>query len=572
MSAWTRRAALGALLLGLGAGQARAECTWPADLPAFEHGQVLTHADLNRRFDAVSGCMRTIPANVGDIANLDAIIQARVQAEVAAAVANLEFSADSVADPTACGGAGGTTVTFRHGDRALDAVLVCNGDAAIIQRDLQLRVDLGIEAGAGPDACGPGLDGDGCFRTVTEALSWLAPRRIASNAQVTIRVSPGRWTDHATIVLDHLDGARIRLVGPPRVAEGAAATLEFVGRPGVVVKPGTHVGQIANLSLTFEGVPTASDVGLLADSGAVAQVEGLTITGFFDGLRAQNGAVVVRPPSTPDLGFVDQTSNGAVAEYGATVRLRSASASGGTTGFRAQFGGVFECEACTAESNTDGGFHALLGGVLNARKAISNGNRAGFWSQANSTVFAFEAVDNRSDISLVADNDAYLQAYLAESRQARVGLMSEHGSVVAAERFVATRPAEIGISLSSGYLQCAACEIHDSSGRGIVVALHATLFAKGGAGLQVLNPEHTAVEVDRGSYAELDGLIDRSAVGDGVQARHGAWVDAADATSSNHAGRGWVADEGATIAGGGGADNGAEDAPPVAPSPGRRIP
>lgn len=510
--------AAAAAVMVCGGRQANAQCVWPDGAGAFSAGDVLTHDALNTRFEAVQSCMQAIPANVGDIANLDALIRERVQAEVAAAVANLEFTADSVVDAAACDGAGGTTVTFRQGEMQLSQVLVCNGargdrgapggepelpagcmqGQALVFQDgawvcgevdpgvgaVEARVEQAEQRFVGNEplrVCHQGCE----FSLLSEALEFLRGRRIAADGSLTITIDASdiEYLEPAIIDLAHPDGTQVR-VECGELNDTRDTTISFAG-DGLRAVLGGGLGFIGGCTLKSRG---EGSTGIRANDGAVVGLGNLRFERFGTwSLHATRGGMIVRTEvdgAFEIVGEEERKIGGVIATEGGSVFVNGAMVwYAATQAFRAEFGGVIVATGSAANDATLAAYFAQVGGVVVANDAVSRRSSTGFRADLGATL---SAVRGRAE----------------ESRAS--GFFADGGGVVASDFAMAIASRAHGFSATNGGVVVAAESLAEgSSASGYLAHGNSSIFAPGASASE--NGQH-ALSAATAGYISAVGL------------------------------------------------------------------
>jgi hypothetical protein len=189
----------------------------------------------------------------------------------------------------------------------------------------------------------------GDFATLSDALASLAAVRIAPNAVVEIQLQPVTIFEAGTVVIDHVDGDRIQIIGEP------GSTLSFPGTSGIKLNSGGRLGLLSDVTITGTG---RAGVGIHLNGEAIARVERVTVTGFDTGVIAQAGGALTATAVTSTA-----NTNGFFAHTNGYLRLSSVTATSNIinpgpnaagVGFLAQFGALLEVGTCTVTGNGRG--------------------------------------------------------------------------------------------------------------------------------------------------------------------------------------------------------------------------
>ena len=218
--------------------------------------------------------------------------------------------------------------------------------------------------------------------TIANAINAIRRWQIPKDALVTINVADGTYAmGTSAIGFNHVDGARIRLVG--NTTTPANCVLEW--SPGVVAAVYASLGNIVGFMDGFECKLTT----------AVGRANGGT------GLLAEFGGVIRTGPNMIVRSFwfcVFARNKGAIDFRGTSPSVRPQVFGGGDSNIIALTGGVITCTyaySYGASTVPDGdnrwgcGFLAESGGVLHALGVVAEGcNLAGIAAYANGTVRA----------------------------------------------------------------------------------------------------------------------------------------------------------------------------------------
>lgn len=177
--------------------------------------------------------------------------------------------------------------------------------------------------------------------TLPEAIASLDDATIAPNATVTIAIAAGTQTLDAPLVIDHADGARIRIIG-------SNSTLSFAS-DGISVT--SQLGLLDGV--TLQGTDR-NGVGLEVGAGR-ATLGAVVVDGFAIGIDASLGA---RIRATALV--VRHNGTGLVAFGGASIAAVHAVASENAgDGFRAASGAVLQIDQGSATDNGENGLDCL---------------------------------------------------------------------------------------------------------------------------------------------------------------------------------------------------------------------
>ncbi len=142
------------------------------------------------------------------------------------------------------------------------------------------------------------------FATIPDSLLFLKNARIGENVYVTIEVADGTYNYRSSVVLNHVFGARIRLLGNTQTPGNCV--LSFIGdTDGLVALNGYRFGLIDGFKVVGTwigstspgfpgGVPARSKAAILARYGAFIKLgTHLETDRFYYGVEASQGSTVV---------------------------------------------------------------------------------------------------------------------------------------------------------------------------------------------------------------------------------------------------------------------------------------
>jgi hypothetical protein len=221
------------------------------------------------------------------------------------------------------------------------------------------------------------LDVPDRFKSIAEAMDFVAGCRIAETAKVVVLIAPGTLEHDEPLVLNHAEGARIVIRGAGEDPEDCV--LEFSDddpdeRDGLVIENG-HVIVIENLTIasaTKKGrgigmwVDKRSSAKLIecrlvdftcvvdANSDLTAEQCRLELNRAGDGVHVRNSSEAVLVGCHLVSKFDDTDSHGCHAYNGATLFCYDCRVEGWNNGFRAYNNGVMHVERCVARDNVIG--------------------------------------------------------------------------------------------------------------------------------------------------------------------------------------------------------------------------
>ena len=230
------------------------------------------------------------------------------------------------------------------------------------------------------------LDVPGRFKSIAEAMAFLAGCRIAETAKAVVLVAPGKLEHDAPLVLNHAEGARIIIRGAGEKPEDCQ--LVFAGSNGVEVNGGgeIHVENVAIVSKADD-----KGIGLFLEHGSAIQIRDCDIIDFAyavfvnDGSRLRARGCDFVSKGTKDAVNVRSNSCAILIDCEAKATTRD----GGHNGFIAFNGGAIECFGCRAE-NWYSGFMATSSGAMSLEKCVGRNNNHGASAWAASSLMAID--------------------------------------------------------------------------------------------------------------------------------------------------------------------------------------
>jgi len=218
------------------------------------------------------------------------------------------------------------------------------------------------------------------YPNVAAALAFLADKRVAPDAKVTIQIADGAYTSSTEIELTHPDGDRLEIVG--NVGSPGNVTLTFNGSNGFAIW-GYDLGLLDGV--TILGNDTSGTNGIAAAYGELRCGSSVIVDGFGVGFYAHAGGHI----EASDTASHNNEFYGYLAEFGGYVRANNGTATGNGIGggFSALNNGMIVANQATADSNTGTGFSAGFGGTVLAFQATSSNNLdSGFSASVNGTM------------------------------------------------------------------------------------------------------------------------------------------------------------------------------------------
>jgi len=241
------------------------------------------------------------------------------------------------------------------------------------------------------------LDVPGRFRTVPDALAFLAGARIAESAKVVISIAPGDYEHVASLALDHGEGARIVLRGAG--AKPADCRLIFKGPTGMVLSGGSTI-TIEKLAIRQQAGRSGEVPALLVTDGSRAVlreclVEDCRFCCFVAGGSHMNARdCVFNSDGTADCFTARNGSSAVLQNCKARPKVRDPNKT--RAGFMAHLNASITCYDCVAEGWYSG-FAAGWASSLQLDKCVGSGNKRGASAEYSSSL---NIIDSRFD-----DND-----------------------------------------------------------------------------------------------------------------------------------------------------------------------
>lgn len=242
------------------------------------------------------------------------------------------------------------------------------------------------------------LDVPGRFKTIAEAMAFLAGCRIAEPAKAVVLVAPGKLEHDAPLVLNHAEGARIVIRGAGEKPD--ECQLVFDGSNGIEINGG---GEIHLENVVIVSKADDKGTGLLLEHGSAIQIRDCDIVDFAyavfvnDGSRLRATGCDFVSKGTKDAVTVRSNSHAILIECQAKKTTRD----GGHNGFITFNGGAIECFGCRAE-NWYSGFSAHSSGTMYLEKCVGRSNNHGASAGAASSLMAVDctfAINKESGIA-----------------------------------------------------------------------------------------------------------------------------------------------------------------------------
>jgi hypothetical protein len=210
----------------------------------------------------------------------------------------------------------------------------------------------------------------GEYATIQDALAFLDDKRIQNNVTVTIQVADGAYIDYETVVMTHLDGMKIHIIG--------------------------NLGDPSQCTITFK--PETD--GFFADGYNFGLIEGFQILGANQtrwGLFALNSGFI----RVGDNLEVRNFRAGYLAAVGGTIEALNSSAVGNFVGYYSAVAGSIIANDSICEANVIG-LQAESGGSMVFDFGSVLNNNIGIFVRANGVV-------QRNDIVISGNTTELLQ-------------------------------------------------------------------------------------------------------------------------------------------------------------------
>ncbi|MCA9539231.1 MAG: hypothetical protein KC620_10120 [Myxococcales bacterium] len=284
--------------------------------------------------------------------------------------------------------------------------------------------------------CGQGAHAEGAverFDDLLDAVHWLDDKRIAEGTTVRIAVR-GDCPMQGALRLAHPDGLHIELVGDP---DGLEAPLLTFPTDGIMVTDGHQLGLVQGLRIRRDpaGPDGPVSYGLSASRGALLRADDLEVEGFYYGISAEDGGVIIDPTNDGPL-VARANGSGFVAAWGGLLRAFEPQALDNTgAGFTTSGNGTFASGNAIARANGGVGFRANHGSVMRVYESIAEGNAVqGFLAQDNSHMYvdySWALGNTHSGFQTVASASMDASATTAEHNEG-VGYFATSNSVLSA--------------------------------------------------------------------------------------------------------------------------------------------
>jgi 3D (Asp-Asp-Asp) domain-containing protein len=293
------------------------------------------------------------------------------------------------------------------------------------------------------------------YPTIADAMLSVKNKRIPVGATCTIKVGNGSYVLPSTLLLNHPDGDRLRIVGNETDETQCVLTLPSGVQPTfdmVVVSNGHRLGYFNGFYINID-VKATNYTGLLAVNGAFINCgTKVRVNNFYYGIAARVGSEIIcnnaKVYNSGDVGiwaYINSTvqcnnaiSNGAVdaannlgfgiqAEFGSSIECTAASASGcRIAGIAALSNSLVRAHNANASSNLGSGFYASADGHIENHNATANSNtRYGEERVLNGTIAGSTVTLSSNALGSISpyayfDNSGGLGARIASNGDLRV--------------------------------------------------------------------------------------------------------------------------------------------------------
>lgn len=243
------------------------------------------------------------------------------------------------------------------------------------------------------------LDVPGRFKTVPDALAFLAGARVAESAKVVVAISPEVHELATSLSLSHSEGARIVLRGAG--AKPADCKLVFKGMAGMVVSGGSTI-TIEKLSIRQQPGKSGDVPALFVTEGSRAILRGCLVEDcrfccfVAHGSHLTASDCVFNPDGTADCFTV---RNGSTALLKSCISRPKAREPNNTrVGFIAYLNSSIYCDECLAEG-WHSGFLASYGSAIHLEKCSGSGNKRGAVAEYSSALHVLDSTFNDNEES-----------------------------------------------------------------------------------------------------------------------------------------------------------------------------
>lgn len=241
------------------------------------------------------------------------------------------------------------------------------------------------------------------YPTIAAAFASIQNKRIPVGSTCTIKLADGVHEVSSSLILNHPDGLRLRLVGNETNELLCTLTIPLAAVPSfdmIVVSNGNSLGYVNGLNIVLP-VKATNWTGILAVNGAFINCGNkIRVNNFYYGIAARIGSEVIC-----DYAKVDNAGDVGIWAYvGSAIKCNNAvsnNANDATNnlgfGIQAEFGSSIECTSASATGCRIAGIAALSNSLVRAHNAIASTNTgSGFYASADGHIENHNATANNN--------------------------------------------------------------------------------------------------------------------------------------------------------------------------------
>lgn len=305
------------------------------------------------------------------------------------------------------------------------------------------------------------------FASLALALASLEGRHVPPQG-TTIQIADGTYppdgepASSEPVLIDHPDGARLRIEGNPNFPE--RVVIRFRDSSGLVVAPGQALGSLRGVTLRSENPePTLGETGLASAGGWLAASR-VAVEGFYN--------------------LVSATDNGVV------IATDSAFRDGGGTSVGAAWGGRVSIDDSTVVGGRGNAIGASQGGVVSAARAVATGaGRTGVEARGGSAYVSGAHID----------------------RPGADGVEAWEGGVVLADGLIVSDARDAAVIASAGGLVSVSHLTVDGASRGVLAGTRGVVVGAdvtiGGTTVVAAKADSAAtIHLTRATYTPAGGM------------------------------------------------------------------
>ena len=241
------------------------------------------------------------------------------------------------------------------------------------------------------------------YPTIAAALASIKNKRIPHGATCTIKVANGSYILSETLLINHPDGDRLRLVGNETDETQCVLTIPSGTQPTfdmIVVSNGHRLGYLNGFYINID-VKATNYTGVLAVNGAFINCgTKMRVNNFYYGIAARVGSEII----CNDAKVYNAGDVGIWAYVGSTVQCNNAISNNAYDpsqnlgfGIQAEFGSSIECTGASASGCRVAGIAALSNSLVRAHSAVANSNvGSGFYVSADGHIEHHGATANNN--------------------------------------------------------------------------------------------------------------------------------------------------------------------------------